>query len=298
MIRTTLILLAGLAGAAEAQEAPETSAVPEKRPADLRVDAEGPTEAQAEMAESQIEETQEEAPEDGEEAPEDGEDASEDGEEASEDGDAVATPPGDTERAQIALSDAQYRQCLTLLDGLGATYRSVEPITPEDDPDCGILQPIEVSEILPGVALEPAATLRCPTVVALAQWTRDFVRPAADRLGRGDLTALRGGSGYTCRRRNNQPDGKLSQHAFGNAFDVTAFAFAGGEPLPIMPRARDGTLEESFQDAVRASACMEFTTVLGPGSDEFHDDHLHLDVVERRSGFRLCEQGRGEGDED
>jgi hypothetical protein len=132
--------------------------------------------------------------------------------------------------------------------------------------------------------------------VALAQWTRDFVAPAANRLGRGDVTALRGDSGYTCRRRNNQPDGELSQHAFGNAFDLTAFAFAEGDPLSIEPRARAGTIEESFQDAVRASACMEFTTVLGPGSDAYHDDHLHLDVVERSAGFRLCEQGQGEGD--
>jgi hypothetical protein len=29
--------------------------------------------------------------------------------------------------------------------------------------------------------------------------------------------------------------------------------------------------------------------VLGPGSDAFHDDHLHLDLAERRGGYRLCQ---------
>ncbi|HME28328.1 MAG TPA: extensin family protein, partial [Pseudolabrys sp.] len=32
-----------------------------------------------------------------------------------------------------------------------------------------------------------------------------------------------------------------------------------------------------------------FTTVLGPGSDSQHDSHIHLDLIERRQGFRMCQ---------
>ena len=264
-----LILALALAGPVAAQEPPETSEAPSQRPAELSAD--GATDAQAEPV-----------------APP----AAVAGE-TTEGTDAPGTAP----LRDLLDADAEaHAACLAALDALGARYAALDPIVPADDAECGIQRPLEVSGVLDGVALKPAATLRCETARALGEWARDFVLPAADRLGRGTVTALQGGPGYTCRRRNNRPDGKLSQHAFGNAYDVLGFRFSEGEPLAIMPRARDGTMEEGFQDAVRASACLEFTTVIGPGSDDYHDDHLHLDVVERRAGFRLCEQGRSEGD--
>jgi hypothetical protein len=29
--------------------------------------------------------------------------------------------------------------------------------------------------------------------------------------------------------------------------------------------------------------------VLGPGSDGYHEDHVHVDLAERRGGYRVCE---------
>ena len=132
--------------------------------------------------------------------------------------------------------------------------------------------------------------MRCPTALALAAWVQDFVLPAAGRLSdRGALTAIENGSGYICRRRNDQVDGALSEHAFGNAFDVMGFRFEKGPPLRIEHSSPQGSMTDAFQAAVRATACLDFATVLGPGSNAFHDDHLHLDIIARDNGFRLCE---------
>jgi hypothetical protein len=30
-------------------------------------------------------------------------------------------------------------------------------------------------------------------------------------------------------------------------------------------------------------------TVLGPGSDGYHEEHVHVDLAERRGGYRICE---------
>ena len=208
--------------------------------------------------------------------------------------DEALSPGQGGQRDLLVLAPDEMAACLAALDDLGVVYREVDPIVPQDDADCGIVQPVEVTEIAPGVAVLPAAQVRCPTALSLAEWVRDFVLPASARLDdRGALTAIESGSGYVCRRRNNQPDGKLSEHAFGNAFDVMGFQFAEGPPIKVEPREADGTMAEAFQDAVRASACLEFSTVLGPGSDAFHDDHLHFDIVERSRGYRLCEQGGG-----
>jgi hypothetical protein len=37
------------------------------------------------------------------------------------------------------------------------------------------------------------------------------------------------------------------------------------------------------------SACTRFSTVLGSGSDWYHEDHIHLDVMERRNNYRICQ---------
>ncbi|CTQ50626.1 extensin-like domain-containing protein [Jannaschia donghaensis] len=216
--------------------------------------------------------------------------ASDSAEAATDAPDAVSTKLG--ARDLLRLNDADYGTCLAALDDLGVVYTEAAPIIPADDVDCGIVRPLTVSEIAPGVSLIPEATLRCPAVRAVAEWTRDFVLPAAQRLGPDTtLAAMETASGYTCRRRNNRPDGKLSEHAFGNAIDILGFRFADRNPITVEPREGEGSIEESFQDAVRAAACLDFSTVLGPGSNASHDDHLHLDIIERSSGYRLCEQG-------
>lgn len=127
-------------------------------------------------------------------------------------------------RDQLKLSDKDHAACLVKLTGMGVTFTPAEPIIPTDDRDCGILRPLTISKIAPDVALSPPATLRCTTALALAAWTRDVVLPATTRMtDRGALTVIENGSGYVCRRRNNLSDGKLSEHAFGNAFDVMGF---------------------------------------------------------------------------
>lgn len=72
----------------------------------------------------------------------------------------------------------------------------MDAVAPKGDSDCGILHPIKVSSMAPGVAMIPAAVIRCPTALSLAGWVQDFVVPAAARLeGRGELTSIETGSG-------------------------------------------------------------------------------------------------------
>jgi hypothetical protein len=200
----------------------------------------------------------------------------------------VVPRPG--KRDQLRQDGAGYAACLASLRDLSVVYEEVAAVVPDDDPDCGILQPLKVSQIAPGIALDPPAVIRCPTALALAVWVKDFVVPAAIRLdGRGAITAIENGSDYICRRRNNLADGALSEHAFGNAFDVMGFRFAQGPALTIGSLKSEDGLAKAFQDAIRAAACLDFTTVLGPGSNASHDNHLHLDIIARSKGYRLCE---------
>ena len=44
-----------------------------------------------------------------------------------------------------------------------------------------------------------------------------------------------------------------------------------------------------LRENVLHSVCARFSTVLGPGSDGYHEDHIHLDLMERHSNYRICQ---------
>lgn len=201
-----------------------------------------------------------------------------------------ATPQKESPTAPDAAERAAFATCTATLKRQGVVFDPLPPVDDADDPACGIALPLKVQEIRPGIALNPDTVLSCEATLALSRWIERVVLPAAEVLPeRGGVTGLAHGSAYVCRPRDIDAEGRISEHSRGTAIDIMGITFADGSTLPIEPRERDGTLEEAFQDAIRAGACLSFTTVLGPGTDADHADHLHFDVKERRGGFRLCQ---------
>ena len=186
--------------------------------------------------------------------------------------------------------------CLALLEPLAKVEPATSPET--DDADCRISTPVKVEAVKVGssqVALSGAPVLDCPFALALANWTRKVAVPLArGELGR-ELVELGTGNGFQCRRRNRSKTGKLSEHAFGNAIDIVAFRFKD-ERFDVEPYEDMEADEAGYLDAVRKSACGYFNTILGPGSNAAHDDHLHFDLgrgfkngEKRDNPYRICE---------
>ncbi len=181
----------------------------------------------------------------------------------------------------------KLKACLADLSAIGAKFEPTDPIDEGDG--CGIEHPIDVAEVLPGLSLG-GATMRCETALTMAHWLKDTVQPALNIAKPGRrITSIVPGSTYACRLRNSAATGKISEHARGNAFDVAAFKFDNGEKMEMKPRDDDHTLEGAFQKTATAGACLHFMTVLAPGSDAAHETHLHLDIMDRKGGYRICE---------
>lgn len=134
------------------------------------------------------------------------------------------------------------------------------------------------------VSLKPAATLRCEMAKAVADWVRDDAAPLAEGLG-SILNGLDNFDSYECRGRNRVKGAKLSEHGKANAIDVRSLDLANGTKLSLTDR----TLSREIREKVLWSVCTRFTTVLGPGSDWYHEDHIHLDLAQRRNNFKLCQ---------
>jgi hypothetical protein len=129
----------------------------------------------------------------------------------------------------------------------------------------------------------------CEFAERLADWIGNLVAPMiAGRLS-ADLNAVHTGPGYECRNRNGLATEKLSAHALGKAVDIAGFGLSSGKSLSF--KGGGGDFANHSLDAVRTSACGWFTTVLGPGADAFHTDHMHLDIAlhGKNDRYRICE---------
>jgi len=90
---------------------------------------------------------------------------------------------------------------------------------------------------------------------------------------------------FECRGRNRVVGAQLSEHGRANALDLRALKLANGQSIALTDR----TVSRELRENVLHSACARFMTVLGPGSDWYHEDHVHLDLMERRNNYKICQ---------
>jgi hypothetical protein len=134
------------------------------------------------------------------------------------------------------------------------------------------------------VSVKPAAILRCTMASALVDWIRKDIAPLTERLGSA-ISDIDNFDSFECRGRNRIVGAKLSEHGRANALDVRGFKLADGTFISLTDR----TVPRGLRETVLHSACTRFSTVLGPGSDWYHEDHIHLDLMERRGNYRICQ---------
>jgi hypothetical protein len=147
------------------------------------------------------------------------------------------------------------------------------------------------------VSMKPAATLACPIVSALDRWLSDSVQPAAMRWFGVRVVEIRQISAYSCRGMNGNPHAHISEHAFGNALDIAAFTLADGRRVTVKTGWRGMPEEQGFLRDVQGAACQQFNTVLAPGSNAHHEDHIHVDLMRRSSRRTICEPAAVSGEQ-
>jgi len=119
------------------------------------------------------------------------------------------------------------------------------------------------------------------------------LQPAAVAHFKRPVVAIRNATAYACRRRNNGRKGRISEHAFGNALDVSGFELSSGRLITV----EDGwstagaftglSAQASFLKDAHDGACGLFSTVLGPRANALHHNHFHLDLG-RGGRYKIC----------
>jgi len=204
---------------------------------------------------------------------------------------AETTPPGADEKREVP---DEAEACRGRLRAAGTRF-DIPTLPAASNTACAIEVPVRLQSVRSrsrggaDIRLSDEPVVSCRFAERFSAWLGELAAPLiAGRLS-AEVKAVRTGPGYECRNRNRATTGKLSAHAVGEAVDVAGFELSNGSTMQVKP---DG--DEAMQAAVgaiRTAACGWFTTVLGPGSDAAHADHMHVDTMQHGSSdrFRICQ---------
>ena len=110
------------------------------------------------------------------------------------------------------------------------------------------------------------------------------LRYAATGGSPSPITALDRGHSATDvpRERKIARSRTMSEHAKGNALDISRIELNSGRDIEIEKQGIFAFRSRSLLNNVRSDACEYFSTVLGPGYNYDHRNHFHFDIKPRR----------------
>lgn len=171
-------------------------------------------------------------------------------------------------------------QCFALLDAAGVKYTRVQQVGPL--PECGLKDALKLERSLTPYSGDLSMT--CRLAASLNVWERHVVGPAAERILGQSVDRIETMGSYSCRRVNGARTGNWSEHATGDAVDISGFRLADGTEVMVKDEFGKDTSKGRFLKEVRDKACSLFSTTLSPDYNKAHADHLHLDM----GFFTIC----------
>ena len=159
---------------------------------------------------------------------------------------------------------------------------------------CPVADPVRLHsvETASGVVSFPEnPVFNCRFARQFALWVSDTGAAVVLAQMNKRLEKVATGPGYDCRHRNGDSSAKMSEHAAGDAVDITSMTVAGGTTIRMADAINPASPSYPVLRALRTTACGYFTTVLGPGANAAHKEHYHFDlgVHGKSANYRICE---------
>jgi hypothetical protein len=130
-----------------------------------------------------------------------------------------------------------------------------------------------------GLSYGSSVILTCRMAVAMAMFDRHVLQPAAQQHFSQPVAGLQHFGSYACRNVYSLKTGRISEHAWANAFDVAGFRLRDGRLVTVAKDWEGNTPAARFLHDVRAGACRFFKVVLSPDYNAAHRDHFHFDMA-------------------
>ena len=194
-------------------------------------------------------------------------------------------PPVPEDRSSAPKIESERSRCQLRLSEI-AEFKPEPPITGPGE--CAATDVVNVNAVLlPGnqrAVFSPVVTLQCSMAEAVSHWIRDDVAPTLGSLGMS-LRGIETLELFGCRSFNGISGAKLSEHGHANALDVRSLKLANGTIIELA----NATVSKSLREQLRQTACTRFSTVLGNGADAYHENHVHIDLMQRTNNYKICQ---------
>ncbi|XVJ64478.1 MAG: extensin family protein [Sphingopyxis sp.] len=180
--------------------------------------------------------------------------------------------------SSFASPDAQ--QCAIDLKQAGVRFT---PLPNQDHGGgCSSIDSVKLLDI--GTPVTNLGAMTCPLAKSFAAWAQYAVKPAARKYFGTEVVKIETYGTYSCRNIYGGRSGRLSQHAYSNAIDVSGFVLADGRRIMLDGGWQGDRASQDFLRALHKSACRRFGTVLSPDYNAAHYNHFHMDM----SGNGYC----------
>ena len=201
------------------------------------------------------------------------------------------SPSSSESPSQADLVSEDLDECLAELSAEKVLYEYLGSVALEECQLDGAVKLSGVATMFGNVGITGEPTLLCGFAKQFASWVRDVGAPLTLAYTGQELAQIETGPGFACRTRYGKPGEKLSEHAKGNALDIASFVLADQTRILFNDEASDSARSRSLVRTLRTTACGYFTTILGPGSNSAHAEHLHVDLGlhGKTANYRICE---------
>lgn len=187
-------------------------------------------------------------------------------------------------RPQVAgtpsFNSPEAQQCAVDLKQAGVKFT---PLPNQDHGGgCSSIDSVKLLDI--GTPTTNLGAMTCPLARNFAAWAQYAVKPAAQKYFGQRVVKIETFGTYSCRNIYGGRSGRLSQHAYSNAIDVSGFVLADGRRIMLDGGWKGDKPSQDFLRALHKSACRRFGTVLSPDYNAAHYNHFHMDM----SGNGYC----------
>lgn len=190
-----------------------------------------------------------------------------------------------TQRTGANATTENTRHCMASLKEKSVRFAGLP--NKSFDGGCRTIDTIKLMDF--GTATTNLGAMTCPLAANFTDWARYAVRPAAKQYLGAEVVRIETMGTFNCRNIYGGRSGKLSEHAFANAVDVSAFVLRDGRRVSVLTGWNGSSEERAFLRRLHQSACKRFGTVLGPDYNSAHANHFHFDMARSmRNGTSFC----------
>ena len=194
----------------------------------------------------------------------------------------VTDAPGWITRYKLEKLRHDPAACLAVLERASAQGRVSYRTTPPVRGNCTIEQPVRISKFGP-VTLSSSFLASCPMAVASTMYVTRSNAALRQAGIASPLRRIEHVGSYACRNVYHRQQGRRSEHATAEAWDVTAFQLADGRWLRVAKNWQLPASSAAGLHALWRNGCASFGNALGPDYNAAHTTHFHLGM--RGGGF-------------